>query len=349
MNELPLSIDVESKRILKRLPKVYGSLATLRSIEFAIPDAKILINALSLQEAKDSSEIEDIVTTHDELYRLSLNKNWVKSHQAKEVQNYASALKLGVELIQEKRALTNKVILQIQERLEGNDAGFRKLPGTKIENASTGEVVHTPPQDPNEILSLMTNLEQFINDDEMSDLDPLVKMAIIHHQFESIHPFYDGNGRTGRIVNILYLMLQELQDLPILYMSGYIIANKADYYRLLQEARTEGNWEEWILYMLDAVGNSAEDAILLIKRIHSLMMNLGEGMQTKYKFYSRELLNSLFKYPYTKIDYLVSDLGITRITATKYLNELADDGILEKKAVGRSYYFINTQLVKLFK
>ena len=236
---LPLDWDVETKTVLKSLPSAHAALAELKGIASTMPNQSILINTLGLQEAKDSSAIENIITTHDDLYKSELNLDSYKSLNAKEVQNYIAATKTGFDLISKNGLLTNRTVLKIQEVLEGNKAGFRKLPGTTLKNTSTGEIIYTPPQDPEEIKNLMTNLEKFINDKESCDFDPLVKMAIIHYQFESIHPFYDGNGRTGRIINILYLIQEKLQDLPILYLSNYIIKNKSDYYRLLQEVRTK--------------------------------------------------------------------------------------------------------------
>lgn len=193
----------------------------------------------------------------------------------------------------------------------------------------------------------MTNLEQFINDPELSDYDPLVKMAIIHFQFESIHPFYDGNGRTGRILNILYLVLTGLQKLPILYLSSHIIRNKTDYYRLLQGVRENGDWERWISYMIQGVENTAKETILLIEELKVLMAEMKNQLRDNYKFYSQELLNNLFAHPYTKIEFLVRDLGVSRITAANYLNQLAADGVLRKERLGTGNYYVNEKLFAL--
>lgn len=222
---LPYAEDLETKSILKQLPPAHAALAELKGIVQSLPNQTILLNTLGIQEAKDSSSVENIITTHDDLYKANLDFEVSISPEVKEVQNYVAAMKQGFELVEKQGLLTNQTILKIQETLEGNNAGFRKLPGTALKNAQSGETVYSPPQDPNEILSLMANLEQFINDPEMSDYDPLVKMAIIHFQFESIHPFYDGNGRTGRILNILYLVLSGLQKLPVLYLSSHMIRN----------------------------------------------------------------------------------------------------------------------------
>ena len=344
---LPLDWDIETKKVLKSLPSAHAALAELKGIASTMPNQSILINTLGLQEAKDSSAIENIITTHDDLYKSELNLDSYKSLNAKEVQNYIAATKTGFDLISKTGLLTNRIVLKIQEVLEGNKAGFRKLPGTTLKNTSTGEIIYTPPQDPEEIKDLMTNLEKFINDKESSDFDPLVKMAIIHYQFESIHPFYDGNGRTGRIINILYLIQEKLQDLPILYLSNYIIKNKSDYYRLLQEVRTKNNWEEWLLFMIKAVDQTSRETIDLIIKIRELMMNYKQTLRDSYKFYSQDLLNNLFKHPYTKIEFIQRDLNVSRITAANYLNQLADDKLLTKKKLGTANYYINDRLFKL--
>ena len=344
---LPLDWDIETKTVLKSLPSAHAALAELKGIASTMPNQSILINTLGLQEAKDSSAIENIITTHDDLYKSELNLDSYKSLNAKEVQNYIAATKTGFDLITKTGLLTSRTVIKIQEVLEGNKAGFRKLPGTTLKNSSTGEIIYTPPQDPEEIKDLMTNLEKFINDKESTDFDPLVKMAIIHYQFESIHPFYDGNGRTGRIINILYLIQEKLQNLPILYISSYIIKNKSDYYRLLQEVRTKNNWEEWLLFMIKAVDQTSRETIDLISKIRELMMNYKRTLRDNYKFYSQDLLNNLFKHPYTKIEFIQLDLNVSRITAANYLNQLADDKLLTKKKLGTANYYINDPLFKL--
>ena len=344
---LPLNIDIETKPVLKSLPSAHAALAELKGIASTIPDQTILINTLGLQEAKDSSAIENIITTHDDLYKTELNLDSFKSLNAKEVQNYISATKRGFELISKYDLLTNKIILKVQEELEGNNAGFRKLPGTTLKSAATGEVIYTPPQDPEEIRNLMANLEKFINDRSLCDYDPLIKMAIIHYQFESIHPFYDGNGRTGRIINILYLIHEKLQSLPILYLSKYIIKNKSDYYRLLQDVRENNNWEEWLLFIIKGIELTARETIDLILEIRALMMHYKGKLREKYKFYSQDLLNNLFKHPYTKIEFVQRDLDVSRITAANYLNQLAEDKLITKKKLGTGNYYINDPLFEL--
>lgn len=347
LNLLPLETDIETRSVLKSLPSAHAALAELKGIASIIPNQAILINTLGLQEAKDSSAIENIITTHDDLYKSGLDFDSFKSLNAKEVQNYINATKKGFELISESGLLTNRIILRIQEELEGNKAGFRKLPGTVLKSSSTDEVIYTPPQYPEEIKSLMANLEKFINDRSLCDFDPLVKMSVIHFQFESIHPFYDGNGRTGRIINILYLIREKLQDLPILYLSKYIIENKPDYYRLLQEVRETGNWEEWLLFMIRGIETTARETIDLILQIRELMMHYKNTLRRNYKFYSQDLLNNLFKYPYTKIEFIQRDLNVSRITAANYLNQLAGDNLLTKKKLGTGNYYINGPLFEL--
>jgi Fic family protein len=347
LKKLPLEQDVESKVVLKKLTSAHKALAELKGVVLSIPNENILINTLGLQEAKDSSAIENIITTHDDIYKAELNLNSFKSLDAKEVQNYISALKKGFQLISKNKILTNNDIIDIQSELEKNNAGFRKLPGTALKNITTGEVVYTPPQDFATIQELMKNLEQFINDNTISEIDSLIKMAIIHYQFESIHPFYDGNGRTGRIINVLYLVMNDLLDLPILYLSRYIIQNKGKYYKLLQEVRETDSWENWILFMLAGVEQISKETIVLIAKIKELILEYKHLLRDNYKFYSQDLLNNLFKHPYTKIEFIERDLGVSRITASKYLNKLANDGILKKQKLGTGNYYINEKLMEL--
>ena len=347
LKKLPLKQDVETKKILKKLASAHRALAELKGIVSSIPNENILINTLGLQEAKDSSAIENIITTHDDIFKAELNLDGFKSLNTKEVQNYISALKKGFGLIKKNKILTNNDIIEIQSELEKNNAGFRKVPGTALKNATTGEIVYTPPQEYDTILDLMRNLESYINDDSMSEFDTLVKMAIIHYQFESIHPFYDGNGRTGRIINVLYLVMNDLLNLPVLYLSRYIIEHKADYYKLLQEVRETDNWENWILYMLESVEQISKETIVLIGKIRDLIYEYKNLLRNNYKFYSQDLLNNLFKHPYTKIEFIENDLGVSRITASKYLNQLAKDKVLKKEKLGTGNYYVNEKLIKI--
>lgn len=348
LSKLPVQKDIETKLVLKKCAQANRFLAELKGVSETIPDQNILINTLSTQEAKDSSAIENIITTHDEMFKEELFSEFINNASAKEVRNYTIALKKGFQLVQKNSLLTNNVILEIQGELEKNKAGFRKLPGTALINDKTGEIVYTPPQNPEEIIQLMNNLEEFINNDSMMSVDPLIKMAIIHYQFESIHPFYDGNGRTGRIINILYLVLKGLLNIPVLYLSGYIIERKREYYRLLQDVRTIGNWEDWILYLLDGIENTSKETILIIQSIRALMNQFKKKLRENYKFYSQDLLNNLFCHPYTKIEFIQNDLGVTRKTASKYLDEMCEGGLLKKEKIGVHHYFINEPLFAIF-
>lgn len=329
--------------ILKRLNAASRNLAELKGIAASMPNQGILISTLGLQEAKDSSEIENIVTTHDELFRDAACLEAISSVAAKEVARYRQALGVGFEAVRSTGLLTNNHILEIQAELEQNRAGFRKLPGTALKSDS-GHTVYTPPQDTALIPALMADLECFINHDELFDADPLIKMALIHHQFESIHPFYDGNGRTGRILNVLYLVKQGLLDTPVLYLSRHIVRTKADYYRLLQAVRDQDAWEDWVLYLLTAVERTATEGIATITAIKTLLMETKHRIRAGYRFYSQDLINNLFSYPYTKIDFIERDLKVSRLTATKYLDALVQGGFLVKRKVGRSNYYINLPL-----
>ena len=352
---LPLPYDLETKTVLRQANKANRKLAELKGVAQTIPNERILISSLTLQEAKDSSAVENIVTTQDDLYRAGLDANFTLIGAAtKEVLFYREAINEGFKLVRNKNILALNDIKRIQEVLEQNSAGFRTTPGTQLKRSSDGAVIYTPPQDGQRIVELMSNLEQFINDDELCPIDPLVKMAIIHHQFESIHPFYDGNGRTGRIVNILYLVTSGLLDLPILYLSRYITHNKAEYYARIQAIRNatgdnSAQWEAWILYMLRGVEQTAEETIALVKNIGKLMTEYKNIIRPAFGGkYSHELLNGLFYHPYTKIGHLESNMQVSRQTAAKYLDRLASLGLLQKERMGKENYYINTKLMELF-
>lgn len=345
---LPLAQDIETRAVLKKLAKAHQALAELKGIAASIPNEGILISTLSLQEAKDSSAIENIITTHDDLYISDSIAQHFVSIAAKEVHNYAAALRYGHKQVKVQGLLTNAHVLHIQATIEENSAGFRKLPGTALKNDLTGVTVYTPPQHADEIIALMSNLERFINDDELCDWDPLTKMAIIHHQFESIHPFYDGNGRTGRIINILYLVKQGLLKIPVLYLSRYINQNKTDYYRLLQVTRDTDDWQPWLMFMLEGVEQTARQTVVLIEGIKRTMLAFKQKMRAELpRIYSQDLLNNLFRHPYTKIDFVMAELNVSRITATRYLDELIRIGLLDKRKIGRENYYINTTLYDL--
>jgi len=333
----------ESPAILKKLAISSRRLAELKGIAGSIPNQGILINTLGLQEAKDSSEIENIITTHDELFKDDVLPDAFANPAAKEVLRYRQALRVGFEQVKRSGLLTANHIIEIQTELERNNAGFRKLPGTELKD-SGGQTVYTPPQEPAEIVALMRDLERFINDSELFAVDPLIKMALIHHQFESIHPFYDGNGRTGRILNVLYLVKEGLLDIPVLYLSSHIVRTKADYYRLLQTVRVEDRWEDWVLYMLEAVEQTAVQAIATIQAIKTALQDYKHRIRADYKFYSQDLINNLFTHPYTKIEFVQRDLQVSRITATKYLEALTEGGFVQKQKMGRGNYYVNIAL-----
>lgn len=351
--DLPLACDLETMPILKKLVSANRYLAELNGVAQTIPNENILISTLTLQEAKESSSVENIVTTQDDLYKTDLAIGTFSNAAAKEVLDYRAAILRGFSLVRDRRLLTCNIMKEIQCELEHNKAGFRTLPGTKLKR-DDGVVVYEPPQDGREVERLMSNLETFINDDTLSSLDPLVKMAVVHHQFESIHPFYDGNGRTGRIVNILMLVTSGLLDLPILYLSRYITRNKGEYYRLIQAVRDASGdnsreWEAWILFMLDGIEKTAQDTIMLVKSISSMMARYKAVLRPLFgRLYKHELLNNLFKHPYTKIEYMERDMMVTRQTASGYLEKIVRKGLLHKTRLGRENYYINTELVELF-
>ena len=349
LKKLPLDFDVENKKVLKKVSSANKNLAELKGLLESLPNKFLLLNTLTLREAKDSSEIENIITTNDELYKADI-KIIPDSSATKEVRNYREALNVGYKLVTEKELLTTNIIVEIQCVLEENNQGIRRTPGTIIQNTSTGEIVHTPPQNYEEILTYMSNLERYIND-ELDDFDPLVKMAIIHYQFESIHPFSDGNGRTGRIINILYLILNGLLDIPVLYLSSYIIKTKNQYYSLLKklnnpkEAEENEAWEEWILYMLDGIEKTSNESLELIKKISKLMNEFeAEIKEKESKIYRKELLEIRFQHPYTKIEFLIDTMGISRQTASSYLEKIVGIGLLRKEKIWKENFYINTKL-----
>jgi len=349
MQKLPLKIDLETKEILKKSIQANRALAHLNGVAKIIPNQNILINSLILQEAKDSSEIENIITTHDEIYLANVS-NEKLSKEVKEVKNYKEALLFGYEIVKNKKILTLNDIVNIQKILVANDAGVRKQSGTVLKNEATGETIYTPPQSYDEVMALLQNLIEYINDDSIEEYDFLIKMAIIHYQFESIHPFYDGNGRTGRILNVLYLVLKDLFELPILYLSRYIIKNKSDYYRLLQDVRVKNCWSEWIDFMLNAIIETSKETTILIEKIEKLMIKTKHTLREKLpKIYSKDLVEVLFLHPYTKIDFLVDRLEVTRKTSSRYLKEIEKLNILKEIKLGRNRYFVNLELFELLK
>lgn len=346
MKLLPFNdYDLKTPRILESLNEASRSLAELKGFANSIPNQYILINAITINEAKDSSEIENIVTTHDSIYKV-LTESGFKDESAKEVVDYRSAIWRGYEIIKEKEFISTNILVELQGMIEHNKAGIRKNPGTKLINSKTGEVIYTPPQDEKEIRNLLKNLEDYINEND--DVDPLIKMALIHYQFESIHPFYDGNGRTGRILNVLYLVLNNLLDSPILYLSNYINKNKDEYYRLFTEFRENSNYEDWIIYILKGIEETSKNTIELIKLIQEEMEAYKQDFITKLpKIYSEELLDSLFYEVYTRINYIEERCHVTRQTAATYLNSLVEAGLLEFEKIGRESIYKNTRLINL--
>lgn len=339
---------VETIEILRQTNKATAALAELKGIAKTIPNQAMLVNAIVLQEAKDSSEIENIITTQDELYKALIVNQTRISPETKEVVNYRKAIFHGFDLAKNQGFLKVNDIVGIQQELVGNTAGIRSTPGTVLKNDATGEIVYTPPQDKADILDLLTNFINHFN--QQDDLSPLINLAILHYQFESIHPFYDGNGRTGRILNILYLILNDLIDVPILYLSSYIIANKPEYYRLLNLTNRTGNWEEWIIFMLRAVESTSKDTIARITNIkHQLDSTIIKVQEKAPKVYRKELVELLFEQPYSKIEFVVNKLGVERKAASRYLKELEDIGIVESQKVGRETLYINKELIDILK
>ncbi|HQO09412.1 MAG TPA: Fic family protein [Clostridiales bacterium] len=350
LSNLPVEREkVETIEILKQANKAGSALAELKGLAKTIPNQEILINALVLQEAKDSSEIENIVTTQDELYKALTATNPNISQGTKEVVNYRKALFRGFDLIKSQGFLRINDIVTIQQELVENTAGIRNTPGTVLKNDKTGEIVYTPPQNKQEIMDLLTNLVLHYNE-QNDDLPPLINLAILHYQFESIHPFYDGNGRTGRILNILYLILNNLIEIPILYLSSYIIKNKADYYKLLNQTNKTGDWKDWILYILKAVEITSLQTIKKINSINALLeQTILQVQKESPKIYKKELIELLFEQPYSKIDFVVNRLNVERKAASRYLKELENIGILKSYKAGRETLYINTRLIDVLK
>jgi Fic family protein len=352
-NNLPLlppaQTLVETISVLKQVSKSAVALAELKGLAKTLPNPNILINAIVLKEAQASSEIENVITTQDKLYQALYAKSVKPDIATKEVLRYRESLLLGTQLIKERGFLNTNGIIDIQKELEENTAGTRKLPGTALVNDLTNEVIYTPPDNFETISNLMKNLEDYLNDDS-DDVSPLIKLAIQHYQFESIHPFYDGNGRTGRIINVLYLILKGLLDEPVLYLSSFIIKNKGDYYRLLQEVRTKNNWEGWILFVLRGIEITALETLKQISEINHLFKQSQTLIQEKLpRIYSKDLVEQLFIHPYCKNEFLVANLHIERKAASRYLNYLVELGVLESLQKGKEIIYINSNLYNLLK
>jgi len=346
---LPPSVVLETPEVLRQLARSHRQLAELKGVAGTIPNETILIDTLALQEAKDSSEIENIVTTEDELFQGDATNAHLSSLATKEVHSYAAALKLGFHRVREQRFLQLDDVLAIQSTLLESRVGLRTLPGTVLRNQETGAVVYTPPQEGDEIVRLMGNfLEHFHAPDETGALDPLVRMAVLHQQFKSIHPFYDGNGRTGRTLNLLHLVLHGLLDLPVLNLSRYIVHHKADYYHHLQTVRDTGEWAAWVLYLLRAVEETSRETVVQVHGIRELMQATKHRLRSELpRIYSQDLLNNLFRHPYTKIEFVERDLGVSRPTAVRHLEQLTQGGFVQKMKLGRINFYVNEPLLKL--
>ena len=334
---------LETPAVLRALVAAHRHLAELKGVARSIPNGRLLVSTLALQEAQSSSEIENIITTQDALYRHQVQPGSVDP-ASKEVARYAQSLEVGFQAVRASGLLRLSTILDVQAMLEGNDAGLRRTPGTVLKNERSGEVVYEPPS-PEQLPALMDELVNWIHAED--ELDPLVRMAVMHHQFETIHPFYDGNGRTGRILNILFLVRAGLLDSPILYLSRYISQTKAEYYAGLQQVRDSGDWEDWLLYLLRGVAVTARHTTALVEQIARLLHKQKHEIRAHYRFYSQDLINNIFYHPYTKVAFVEHDLGVSRATATRYLDELAKGGILDKQRLGRENYYINRELVQL--
>lgn len=337
--------NIDTNLILKPLSEASRALAELKGYLATMPNKHILLNMMTLNEAKDSSEIEQIITTHDELYKeLTLSKG---SQASKEVINYRMSIWRGFELVQEKGFISTNIIVEIQNLIEPNKGGIRKLPGTVIQNTRTGEVVWTPPQSESEIRQYLSDLEQFINTD--NGMDPLIKLPIIHFQFEAIHPFYDGNGRTGRILSVLYLVNQNLLDSPILYLSKYILQHKQDYYSHLNSVQTnpEKGLNDWIIYNLKAIKETAIFTLSLIQEFNKILENYAERMRDILPaIYSKELVEALFVEFTTKQAYVAQYTNKSERTIKTYMKLLEENGFVSSQQYGREKIYINDELFR---
>lgn len=342
---LPPAAELDSKQILKAAMPARVAVAELRLAGRDIPDQSVLINTIPLLEAKDSSEIENIVTTNDALFREASHTDDGNDPAAKEALRYRAAIYSGAESLKT-RPLTARTAIEVCSQIKGVDLDIRATPGTTLRNSFTGEVIYTPPEGIDTLRGLLANWEQFANASD--DVDPLVRMAVLHYQFEAIHPFIDGNGRTGRILNILVLIQAGLLDIPTLYLSRHIVRTKGQYYALLQGVTQRGEWEPWILYMLTAIETTANWTNARIRAIRDLMSDTAAYVNANASsIYSWELIQTIFAQPYTRIGHLV-DRGVAkRVAASRYLKQLAAIGVLEEEKVGRDKLFIHRKYMKL--
>lgn len=346
-NQLPLlppNVDFETKAILKACIKARATLAELNQLAHFLPNQNLLINLLPLLEAKGSSEIENIVTTTDKLFQFS-NDEKNADPITKEALQYRTALRIGFDAIKQ-RPLNAATAIEVCQVLKGAQIDIRKTTGTMLKNQLTGEVIYTPPVSQHEIKNLLSNWSEFIHQDD--DVDPLIKMAILHYQFEAIHPFLDGNGRTGRIMNILFLIEKQLLSLPILYLSRFILEHRSRYYALLLDVTQNQNWEAWILFMLQAIYETSLWTNKKIEMIKALMEETGQKIKTENpKLYSYELIQVIFEQPYCRIQNLIEKNVAKRQTASSYLKELVKMEILTEASIGKEKLFINQRLLEL--
>lgn len=341
---LPPAVDLESKGVLKACIAARAALAELKQAVQLIPNPAMLINTLPVLEARASSEIENIVTTADKLFRY-LTADSGADPATREALRYRRALLEGVKALKA-RPLTTRTAESICSQIKGVQMGVRKVPGTALANEATGEVVYTPPEGEARIRDLLSNWERFLH--EEATLDPLIRMSVAHYQFEAIHPFTDGNGRTGRVLNSLFLIEQGLLPLPVLYLSRYIIAKKSDYYSLLLRVTRDAAWEPWLLYMLRAVEETSSWTTGRIVAIRRLVSGTVEEVRIKLpKIYSRELVDVIFEQPYCRIANLVDAQIAGRQAASRYLKALASIGVLREQSFGKEKLFVHPRLLNL--
>ncbi len=340
---LPPSITLETTKVLRKTIDASRALAQLNGMLTNLPNPTLFLDTIHLQEAKTSSEIENIITTNDDLYKSLVADKKFDNPATKEVLSYKEALWNGLHDIEKRPFISTNLCIDIVQSIKKNTAGIRTTPGTTLKNTK-GEIIYTPPTGETTIRKKLSNLETFIN--ENNTIDPLIKMALMHYQFEAIHPFSDGNGRTGRILLLLYLKIEKLLDIPAIYLSEYIIKNKADYYKKLREVTESNNWESWILYMLEMVECTANKGLQRLKDVTALMDKIGaEIKEALPKVYSKELIEILFRLPYTKKQFLIDEKLGTSKTVGNYLIALEKAGFLISEKVGKEKLYLNHRLM----
>lgn len=347
-NDLPLlppKVDIETKQILRKTISAGRALAQLNGTLLNLPNPTLFLDTIYLQEAKASSEVENIITTNDELYKSLVADKKVENSATKKVLSYKEALWLGLEELKTKPFITTNLCVKIVQCIKQNSASIRVTPGTTLSNTQ-GEVIYTPPSGEKVIREKLANLEKFINEDE--SIDPLIKMALMHYQFEAIHPFSDGNGRTGRILLLLYLKLSGLLDTPAIYLSEYIIKHKADYYKHLRGVTENNEWEAYILYMLDMIEETSKKGLERLDKITSAIDKTANEVKTKLpKVYSKDLVEILFRLPYTKRQHLIDENIGNLKTVGNYLIALEENGFLKSEKVGKEKLYLNQKLLEI--